>query len=132
MVPVKFETMCQDCHRLAFDLQAADREVPHGKVAEVLYMLDDYYAGRALAGGYDDAAAPAVVRTRRRPGQRMSRAETQEALAWARQKSRTVGRNLFEGQACGVCHLVESQTEGDKVNWIIQLTLSPSVWLSTK
>ena len=128
MLPVKFETMCQDCHRLAFDLQAADREVPHGKIAEVLYMLDDYYAGRALAGGYDDAAAPAVVRTRRRPSQRMSRAETQEALAWARQKSRTVGRNLFEGQACGVCHFVESQQDGDKIDWFINPVRVAGIW----
>ena len=129
MMPVKFETMCQDCHRLTFDLQAPDREVPHGKVPEVLYMLDDYYAGRALAGGYDEAAAPAVVRTRRRPGQRMSRAQTREALAWAREKSRAVGRILFIGQACGVCHLVEAMTEGSKVNWIVKPVRVAGVWL---
>ncbi len=128
MQEVNFESMCQDCHRLGFDAQAPDREVPHGEVAEVLYMLEEYYANRALVGGYDDVTAPAVVRQRRRPGERLSRAQTQEALAWARSKSRRVGQDLFEGRACGVCHYVDQTGEGEMLGWDIAPTRVAGVW----
>ena len=44
MRPVNFEAMCHDCHTLGFDALSPDREVPHGKVSEVIYMLNEYYA----------------------------------------------------------------------------------------
>lgn len=130
MLPVQFETMCQECHTLGFDPQAEDRQVPHGKVAEVLYMLDEYYARRALEGGYEDVTAPAVVRQRRRVGstQRMSQSERAEALAWARGKARRVGENLFEGQACSVCHRVERLGEGDDLSWHVKPVRLAGVW----
>jgi hypothetical protein len=128
MKPVDFETMCQDCHRLGFDAQAIDRQVPHGKPAEVLYMLQDYYSGRALEGGYEDVTAPTVVRQRRRPGTRLTPAQTQEALSWARDKSRRVGENVFEGQACGVCHRVERQGQGTSMSWSVAPVRIAGVW----
>ena len=117
MQPVDYETMCQDCHSLAFDPSAPNRQVPHARVAEVLYMLDEFYAKKALDGGYDDFTAPQIVRQRRRPGRRLTRTETREALAWARGKARRVGESLFEGQACGVCHFVERRPGASEVGW---------------
>jgi hypothetical protein len=128
MKPVDFEPMCQECHQLGFDPFVPNRQVPHGKPDEVLYMLQDYYARRALEGGYEDATAPTVVRQRRRPGQRLSRSETTEALSWARDKSRRVGKNLFEGQACGVCHRVTQEGEGETVRWAVAPVRVQGIW----
>ncbi len=86
---------------------APDRQVPHAKVAEVVYMLDDYYAKRALEGGYTEASAPGFVQQRRRPGDApLSQQETIEALSWARNKSRQVADSVFTGRACVTCHAV--------------------------
>ena len=106
MQPVDFETMCQDCHRLTFDVTEPSREVPHAKIEEILYMLDEFYARRALEGEIKDPTAPATVRQRRRPGQPVTREIRQEALTWARDKARRVGESLFTGTACSNCHAV--------------------------
>jgi hypothetical protein len=111
--PVDFETMCQECHRLDFDVLEPGRQVPHGRIPEVLFMLDEFYSKRALEGGYQDVSAPIVVQQRRRPGQAVSRQEQIEALAWAREKSRKVGDTLFNGRACTVCHTVTAGTGGE-------------------
>jgi hypothetical protein len=128
MQPVNFEAMCQDCHRLDFDRQFPDRQVPHGNVPEVLYMLDEFYSKRALEGGYDDVTAPATVRTRRRPGQTMTRQEQDEALAWSRQKARQVTESLFLGRACTVCHTVTVEPEAETGPWVIAPVRVAGVW----
>jgi hypothetical protein len=106
MQPVNFETMCQDCHRLTFDITAPEREVPHAKINEIFFMLDEFYARRALEGEVVDTSAPETLRVRRRPGQAISTEQRQLALTWARDKSRQVGESLFAGRACTVCHAV--------------------------
>ncbi len=131
MQPVAFEAMCHDCHRLSFDTLAPEREVPHGKVAEVVYMLDEFYAKRALEGGYDDAQSPAIVQERRRPGSPpLSRQQQQEALAWAREKTRTVTESLFTGRACTTCHKVTApKNPGD--TWQIAPVRVAGVWYAS-
>jgi hypothetical protein len=111
MQPIAFEKMCHDCHTLGFDTFAPEREVPHAKVAEVVNVLDDYYAKLALEGGYNEASAPGFVQQRRRPGDpELSRQQQVEALAWAREKSRRVADSLFTGRACVTCHSVTTPT----------------------
>jgi hypothetical protein len=127
MKPVDFETMCQDCHRLDFDVLEPERQVPHGKVPEVIYMLDEFYARRALEGGYNDTTAPIVVQQRRRPGQSMTRQEQVEALAWARDKARTIGESLFTGRACTTCHAVSPGKAGGEP-WIIAPVRVAGIW----
>jgi len=114
MKPVDFETMCHDCHRLDFDPLEPTRQVPHAKVSEIIYMLDEFYAEQGLVGGYQDASAPFIVQQRRRPGEAMTPQQQQEALAWARQKSRKVADSLFESRACTVCHTVTRGREAGK------------------
>jgi len=104
MQPVNFEAMCQDCHRLTFDITAPEREVPHGRLSEIYHTLDEFYARRALEGEVADQAAPQQLRTRRRPGQQVTTEERQLALTWARDKSRQVAERLFNGGTCSVCH----------------------------
>ena len=129
IMPVDYETMCQECHRLDFDVLEPGRQVPHGKIAEILYMLDEFYSKRALEGGYMDLQAPIVVQQRRRPGQAMSREETIEAQTWAREKSRKVGDALFNGRACTVCHTVTAGTGGADT-WRIAPVRVQGEWFS--
>ncbi len=130
MMPVEFEPMCQECHLLDFDPQAPGRQVPHGKVPEILFMLDEYYSRVALEGGYEDARAPQTVRIRRRPGQQaaLSANERQEALTWARDKARQVGQSLFEGRACVTCHVVTPRGEGEERGWHIAPVRVQGIW----
>ncbi len=130
MLPVDFETMCQSCHRLDFDVLAPDRQVPHGKVPEILAMLDEYYAGRALAGGYEDARAPMFVQQRRRPGQPLTPAQTVEARTWASRRASEIGESLFTGRACNVCHTV-TRTDGQAQDlWHIDPVRVSGIWFA--
>lgn len=128
MLPVKFDTMCHDCHTLGFDPNAPDREVPHGDAAQVLFMLEEYFTNKALRGAVSDSTAPAPVRARRRPGERVSREDRMEILTWANERARRVGQTLFEGQACGVCHTVQRVSEGEDATWRVEPVRVAGVW----
>lgn len=106
MKPVKFEAMCQGCHALSFDITEPERQVPHARITEIFYTLDEFYARRALEGEVRDTSAPVSLRTRRLPGQSLEPQQRQQALTWARDKARQVGESLFTGKACTVCHQV--------------------------
>lgn len=111
MRPIAFESACHDCHKLSFDPIEPEREVVHGRVAEVVYTLDGHYAKRALEGGYAQSSAPVQVQQRRRPGSPpLPVAQKQQALAWARDKAHSVAETLFTGQACVTCHAVTAPT----------------------
>ncbi len=127
MKPVDFETMCQDCHALTFDVTQPERQVPHARIQEIIYMLDEFYANRALQGDVQDAAAPESLRVRRRPGQAPTPAERQLALTWARDKARQVGESLFTGRACTVCHAVTPGRTAEEP-WMVAPVRVAGVW----
>jgi pSer/pThr/pTyr-binding forkhead associated (FHA) protein len=146
MRPVNFEAMCHDCHTLGFDTLAPEREVPHGKVSEVIYMLGEYYAKFALEGGYLDAKSPLIVQERRRPGSPpLSQQEKAEALAWAREQTARVTNNLFAGgnsnqataansgqsvadkTGCPLCHKVTAPSEASPT-WKVAPVRVSGVW----
>jgi hypothetical protein len=128
MKPIAFESMCHSCHQLGFDTLAPEREVPHADVAAVVYTLDEFYARRGLEGGYADARAPIIVQERRRPGSPpLSRQETVEALAWARDRAREAARTLFTGKACVTCHAV-TPPGASSPDWRIAPVRVSGVW----
>lgn len=128
MRPVNFERMCHDCHKLGFDTLAPGREVPHGKVAAVIYTLNEFYAKAALEGGYQDAKSPVIVQQRRRPGSpELSQQQRIEALAWARDKARSVTESLFTGKACTTCHKVTAPKTLDDT-WHVAPVRVSGVW----
>jgi hypothetical protein len=110
--PIKFETDCQRCHLLTFSVRGADRQVQHGKVAEVGFAVQEFFAREALEGGFDQVDAPTVVRVRRRPGQSVTPQERAEALTWARDQANTTLDRLFDGQACSTCHTTYRDEQG--------------------
>ena len=128
MKPVNFEAMCHDCHTLGFDPLSPDREVPHGKVNEVIFTLSEYYSRVALEGGYLDAKSPAIVQERRRPGSPpLSQQQQQEALAWARDQARNITESLFTGRACTTCHRVTAPKDPSDT-WHIAPVRVSGVW----
>jgi predicted CXXCH cytochrome family protein len=113
MKPVSFEQNCASCHLLAFEPQALDRKLPHGKPADAMQLVRDTYASIALRGGFQDAAAPEAVR--RRPGQQLQERERFEALAWAEKKANEVIGGQFGKGLCANCH--EVADKGNPLNW---------------
>ncbi len=98
-------------------------------VAEVQYMLDEFYSKIALEGGYDDVQAPVQVRQRRRPGQpSITPTEQREALIWARDKSRQIGDALFTSRACSYCHTVSKDPQAATGGWQIAPVRVAGAW----
>jgi len=104
IAPIDFEPHCQRCHQLTFSIRGADRQAPHGKVAEIGFTIQEFFAREALEGGFDQVDAPTIVRARRRPGQSVTPQERAEALTWARDQATMAIDNLFDGKACSECH----------------------------
>jgi hypothetical protein len=128
MQPIEFDTMCHECHTLGFDTLAPEREVPHADVAAVVYTLNEFYARRALEGGYADARAPTIVQQRRRPGQPpQSQQEKQEALAWARERAEQAARTVFTGKACVTCHTITAPS-GPDTDWAVAPVRVSGAW----
>lgn len=120
IAPINFEEHCQSCHRLDFDLRMPDRQAPHGDVAEVQYMISEFYSKVALEGGFDDVQAPVSVRQRRRPGQPPASAQEQrEALEWARSKALQTTDTLFQSRTCTVCHTVSKDPAATQAGWVV-------------
>ncbi len=112
MAPLRYETACQRCHPLTFEPSDDTRQVPHGQISQVLYMLEEYYGNRALNGGYPDALAPDVVRRPRQPDEALSAEEQHTVRQWAKEKALDAGRDLFEFNGCVQCHTVTAHTDG--------------------
>ena len=111
MVPVTEELNCQRCHVLAFDKRAEGRRLPHGNAELAARTMREYYADVALHGGYEDPAAPEVVR--RKPGTPITKSQEREALEWADQQSRETTRFIFTRKSvCDVCHQVQREGDG--------------------
>ena len=113
MQPIRFERDCQRCHRLDFEPNDPQRQLPHAEPELVLPMLEEYYARVALAGGYrnPEADPPEVVR-RQRPGDdELGERPRRVALAWAERWARTVATEVFEYRTCKTCHAVERSVD---------------------
>jgi len=129
MVPVTMEGQCQSCHRLEFDPDEKDRQLPHGDLASLRNMLEEFYSLAALRGGVADAGAPDLITQRRRPGKSMTRAETQVALDWAMQKAEEVAEEVIERRSCNLCHRVRRDPDS-KFGWQIPpVNTSQARWL---
>jgi hypothetical protein len=125
ITPIHFENNCQRCHKLTFSVRGADRQVQHGKVAEIGFAIQEFFAREALEGGFDQVDAPNIVRVRRRPGQSVTPQERAEALTWARDQATTTLDRLFDGQACSECH---SSYRDEQGNWNVKPVRVTGAW----
>jgi predicted CXXCH cytochrome family protein len=128
MLPVDMKRDCQTCHRLNFDPAAPDRTVPHGDLPQLLNFLNEFYALQALKGGYESADAPVTVKRRRRPDERVSGREQQDALHWAETKAQSMIREVVETRTCATCHTVTADPQSE-FGWTIDPVHQPARWL---
>lgn len=128
-LPIHMPTHCADCHRLGFDPEMPEKQLPHGHVSRALEVIQDHYARKALSGSSNNQADPAIVR--RRPGTStqsprvLTEAQRVVAMRWARQKAETVADEVFGKRACGLCHVAEKTPTG----WRLDGPQIPHHWM---
>ena len=103
--PVTMGEHCQSCHSLEFEPKATTRQVPHGKVADVIATVQEYYAQAALTGAPIDVVLEDGIK---RPGARVGETRREAALAWANSKADKTTQELFEVRVCFECHVIKS------------------------
>lgn len=105
-LPVTMPAHCAECHRLDFDPAEPEHELPHGKPAQVVRVVRDYYAALALTGR---APSPSAGNSRRRPGEGEpppAVAPVGRTAAWAQTRAEQALRDVFERRTCFYCHQV--------------------------
>ncbi len=117
MQPIDFESSCVQCHQLNFDPSDPNRVVPHGKPGEVVDTLTEFYAELALRGASNEVQNIPVNRN-----------DSAAVLLWARQQALRTGDSLFQGRACGECHQVSREQDGDQVTWSVQPPRVAGIW----
>ena len=142
--PISQPDHCQRCHTMAFDAQQPDRALHHGDVADILHVLDEFYADMALRKGFKEGAVepvlPPQVNTRRRAGapampvieaRQIARApvDSDKALEWAKKKSSAARESVFGKQVCGACHEVLRPEESATGDWDIKPVKLVDRWL---
>ena len=112
LLPISMEAQCQLCHQLDFDRYRPDAMLPHVDLPLVLLFLKDHFETQALAGGYEDKKAPEIVTRMRAEGTQFTEEQRQEALNWARKKTKKEAKKYIRFKVCGSCHQVEQ--DGDR------------------
>ena len=112
--PISMPKHCQECHQLQFEPAVTTREVPHGKPAEALTVIEEFYASLALRGepdSFQKAFGVPGAGLLRRAGE-PSADERRGALSLASRKAKQVGAELFEVRVCKTCHAVTREQQG--------------------
>lgn len=110
--PITMAKVCSGCHELTFDERNPRRQLPHGKPADAILLIQDYYAHKLL----DPGAVPDEPPKRRRmPDQAPTEIETctggtpaQRGICRAEMEVRT----QFTRQGCVSCHVVKDAGRG--------------------
>jgi len=126
---INYDKHCAECHPLSFEASDVTRLVPHGKVSEIRYQLQEYYSERALKGDYHgDVDAPAIVQQGRFPDEQLQADDRMIALDWARNKTEQVAEELFTFSSCIECHVV-NKTQENPPRWNVAPVRINSKWL---
>ncbi|HLX24099.1 MAG TPA: cytochrome c3 family protein [Usitatibacter sp.] len=132
--PISMAKDCQECHRLEIEPAVTTREVPHGKTADAVAMIDEFYASLALRGVPDSFQKAFGV-----PGEGLLRrvgeptpAERESALRLASRKAREVAIDLVEVRTCKTCHEVSRDTQEKNArlpSWTIAQPRTSKRWM---
>jgi predicted CXXCH cytochrome family protein len=126
--PISMAKHCQQCHKLEIEPAVTAREVPHGKAADAVAMIEEFYATLALRGVRDSFQKAFGVPGEgllRRVGEASS-AEREDALRLATRKSQQVATELFEVRVCKTCHQV---TRTQPMHWEIAPVRTLNRWM---
>ena len=125
--PISMKAHCQECHSLEFEPKSTTRQVPHGNVADVVVMVNEFYAQAALLGKPIDQAE--ADRTRpMRGGERLANGPIKD-IAWVRQKAQAVVTEMMEKRTCFTCHAITQTGDGVNKNWTIAPIAITNHWL---
>jgi hypothetical protein len=126
--PISMAKQCQQCHKLEIEPAVTAREVPHGKPADAVSMIEEFYATLALRGVRDSFQKAFGV-----PGEGLLRRvgeptgeERENALRLATRKSQQVASELFEVRVCNTCHQV---TRTQPMRWDIAPVRTVNRWM---
>lgn len=108
--PITMKQHCQDCHKLDFEPAASNRQVPHGKVDDVIDTVNSFYAEAAFLNKPIDATAD------RGPN---------KTIAWVNKKAQTIVTEMMEKRTCYACHTI-TKTEN---SWEVAPVLITQHWL---
>lgn len=114
--PLHMQTHCLECHRLDFDPAQPGRELPHGKPAEVVQIIRDYYAARSFLGDAPQFKPDPGEILQRRPGAPAPAPPATPAAANAAAVQAI--NDVFDRRVCSYCHVVE-KTGDAQLPWRI-------------
>jgi hypothetical protein len=125
--PVRFETRCQSCHSLGFDLAFPEKQARHGDPVKMREELLGFYSAVAIGGLVPPGRGPAVLRAA--PGRALTPGERRVALDWAREQANAATAFLMDGKdRCGMCHGISKQPARDGGEAIAAVQI-PRTWL---
>ena len=134
--PISMAKHCQECHALQFEPAVTTRQVPHGKPADALVMIEEFYANLALQGRPDSFQKAFGV-----PGEGLlrrvgepSREQRENALKLAQRKAKQVGEEMFEVRVCKTCHVITrsitpSQARTEAAHLRIEPVRATTAWM---
>jgi hypothetical protein len=107
--PVTMQNHCQECHKLNFEPALPDREVPHGPVDKVLSTVEEFYSYLSLHPEERNKVNMQRAVLRARPGEENpNRSNLQNLSGNPRAQAAFATVELFENNACAVCHEVKA------------------------
>jgi hypothetical protein len=126
MAPIAMEKHCRECHRLTFEPQQSQRQVPHGPVEEVRTMLREFYA-RLVLGDVPAGVRPPQDLPRLRPGAVLAAQERQQAMRLVDEKAQRVLRELLQTRdVCSTCHYISRSPQGE---WQVAPVVLTAAWM---
>ena len=129
--PVSMGKHCQDCHRLEFEPAVTSRQVPHGRPADAITVVREFYANLALNGvpdSFEKAFSVPGEGLLRRAGE-ATPAQRQVALALAAKKAAYVSEEIFEIRLCRTCHEILRADGAGGREWNIAKVRANNAWM---
>ncbi len=122
--PVTMKEHCQDCHSLEFEPTATSRQVPHGKVDDVIATINEFYAQAAFMGKTIDQPPSKIWRPGDEP-----RTGPDKNIAWVNQKAKAITTEMMEKRVCFACHEITRVGVGAAQSWHIAPIAVTRHWL---
>ena len=124
---VRMEKNCQGCHRLAVSPQAPERQMPHGKPADVAVAVREMYASLAL--DRYPVQLTTVNSLLQRPADKPIPAQLIPASRWIQEQTQASLLQMFESPkgVCLTCHQITPKAEAG--DWLVAPVVYTHQWL---
>ncbi len=125
--PTTMKEHCQECHSLEFEPQASQRQVPHGRVDDVIATVNEFYAQAALLGkpiDQSDHQTQGLARAGARPP-----GHPAKNIAWVNQKAEAIVTEMMEKRTCFSCHEISRDMTTAGATWKIAPIAVTQHWL---